>query len=94
MQIMKVTRRFSLDRPTRMTLAIPAALIFWGCPVIPPHVAGTNCVLNSKSRFLLSFANMAPNQLPMFIRFTSIFCIFLLSFVYHVILDDIVWQTS
>ena len=45
MRIMKVTRRFSLDRPTRMTLAIPAELIFWGCPVIPLHVAGTQCIL-------------------------------------------------
>ena len=44
MRIMKVTGRLSVDKPTHVTLAIPAALIFWGCPQIPPHLVGSNCV--------------------------------------------------
>ena len=45
MRIMKVTRRFSVDKPTRITLAIPADLIFWGCPEIPQYLVGTSCVI-------------------------------------------------
>ena len=44
MCIMKVTHLLSVDKPTHITLAIPAALIFWGCPQIPPHLIGSNCV--------------------------------------------------
>lgn len=44
MRIMKVTRRLRIDRRTRITLIIPAALIFWGCRQIPLHLVGKNCV--------------------------------------------------
>jgi hypothetical protein len=44
-RMMKVTRRISVDRPTRITFTIPAALVFWGCPQIPPYLVGTDYVL-------------------------------------------------
>ena len=43
MKMMRVTRKFRIDRPTRLKFQIPASLIFWGCPAIPPHITSPFC---------------------------------------------------
>lgn len=40
MDIMRMTNKLRMDRPTRLYLMIPAALVFWGCPNVPAHVSG------------------------------------------------------
>ena len=41
MRLCRVTRKFPINRPTRLNFDIPTALIFWGCPAIPQHLQNT-----------------------------------------------------
>jgi hypothetical protein len=40
-RLCRVTRKFPINRSTGLTFDIPTALIFWGCPTIPPHLQNT-----------------------------------------------------
>jgi len=41
MRLCRVTSKFPINQPTRLTFDIPTALIFWGCPAIPVHLQNT-----------------------------------------------------
>jgi hypothetical protein len=43
MKVMRTTPKFRIDRPTELKLQIPASLMFWGCPAVPPHITSPFC---------------------------------------------------
>jgi hypothetical protein len=40
MDIIRAKNKLSKDLPTQQYFMIPAALVFWGCPIVPAHVSG------------------------------------------------------